>query len=150
MKFVCDFQRTASTTASLGSMTADATRARRLRVYDIIFGSEATPADAAVLWTFQRCSAAGTSTGVTPQNLDPASATTEYDAGENHTIEPTYTASAILGNFALNQRATFRWVAAPGGEWVMPATASNGFGIQTDTISTGTPVITATVYADEE
>jgi hypothetical protein len=150
MKFACDFQRTASTTASLGSMTADATRPRRLRVYDVMFGSEATPADAAILWTFQRCSAAGTSTGVTPTNLDSASSTTEYDAGENHTIEPTYTATLILLNVPLNQRATFRWVAAPGGELVMPATASNGFGIQTDTISTGTPVITATVHADEE
>ena len=150
MKFAVDMQRTASTTASLGSMTADATRPRRLRVYDVMFGSEATPADAAILWTFQRCSAAGTSTGVTPTNIDPASATTEYDAGENHTIEPTYTATLILLNIPLNQRATFRWVAAPGGELVMPATASNGFGIQTDTISTGTPVITATIHADEE
>lgn len=150
MKFVCDFQRTASTSASLGTMTADATRPRRLKVYDVAFGSEATPADAALLWTFRRCTAAGTSTAVTPQNLDPADATTEYDAGENHTIEPTYTAGAILGNFPLNQRATFRWVAAPGGEWVMPATASNGFGIETDTISTGTPVITATAYAEEQ
>lgn len=150
MKFACDFQRTASTTASLGSMTADATRARRLRVYDVMIGSEATPADAAILWTIRRCSAAGTSTGVTPQNLDPASATTEYDAGENHTIEPTYTAGAILLNMPLNQRATYRWVASPGGELVMPATASNGFGIETDTISTGTPVITSTIHADEE
>jgi hypothetical protein len=95
------------------------------------------------------CTAAGTSTGVTPQNLDPADATTEYDAGENHTIEPTYTAGAILLNIPLNQRATFRWVAAPGGELVFPATASNGAGIETDTISTGTPVITATVHVLE-
>jgi len=150
MKFSVDMQRTSSTTAALGSMTADATRARRLRVYDAMFGSEATPADAAILWTFRRCSAAGTSTSVTPQNLDPASSTTEYDAGENHSIEPTFTAGAILLNVPLNQRATFRWVAAPGGELVMPATASNGFGIETDTISTGTPVITATIHADEE
>lgn len=150
MKFAVDFQRTSSTTAALGTLTADATRPRRLRVYDAMFGSEATPADAAILWTFRRCSAAGTNTSVTPQNLDPASSTTEYDAGENHTIEPTFTAGAILLNVPLNQRATYRWVAAPGGELVMPATASNGFGIETDTISTGTPVITATVHADEE
>jgi len=150
MKMACDFQRTASTTASLGSMTADATRPRRLRVYDLSIGSEATPADAAILWTVRRCTAAGTSTAVVPQNLDPASSTTEYDAGENHTIEPTYTAAAILLNIPLNQRATYRWIAAPGGELVMPATASNGFGIETDTISTGTPVITATVHSDEE
>lgn len=150
MKFAVDFQRTASTTACLGSMTSDGTRPRRLRVYDAVIGSEATPADAAILWTFRRCSAAGTSTSVTPQNLDPASSTTEYDAGENHTIEPTLTAGAILLNIPLNQRATFRWVAAPGGELVMPATAANGFGIETDTISTGTPVITATIHSDEE
>lgn len=150
MKFAVDMQRTASTSACLGAWTADATRARRARVYDIIIGSEATPADAALLYTVRRCSAAGTSTSVTPQNLDPASATTEYDAGENHSIEPTFTAGAILLNIPLNQRATFRWVAAPGGELVMPATASNGAGIETDTISTGTPIITAQTHIDEE
>lgn len=149
MKLVADFQRTASTTASLGTMTADATRPRRLKVYDLIIGSEATPADAAILWTVQRCTAAGTSTSVTIAYADPGDSATEYDAGENHTIEPTYTANTILLNIPLNQRATFRWVAAPGGELVMPQTASNGFGIQTDTISTGTPVITATVHAEE-
>lgn len=149
-KFAVDFQRTSSTSAALGTLTADGTRPRRIKVYDAIIGSEATPADAALLWTFRRCTAAGTSTSVTPLNLDPASAATEADAGENHTVEPTFTAGAILLNIPLNQRATFRWVAAPGGELVMPATAANGFGIETDTISTGTPVITATVHVDEE
>jgi len=147
---VCDFQRTASTTATLGTWVADATRPRRLKFYDLMFGSEATPADAAILWTIRRCTAAGTSTGVTPQLLDPGDAATESDAGENHTIESTYTAGAIMLNIPLNQRATFRWVAAPGGEIVTPSTASNGVGIETDTISTGTPVITATVHACEQ
>lgn len=151
MKFSVDYQRTANTGAALGSWTADGTRARRARVYDIVFGSEATPADAAILWTVRRCSGAGTAGAtVVPQNLDPASATTEYDAGEAHSSDPTFTAAAILLNIPLNQRATFRWVAAPGGELVMPATAANGAGIETDTISTGTPIITATVHIDEE
>lgn len=149
MKFACDFQRTGSTSASVGSLTADATRPRRARLYDIMFGSEATPADAALLYQVNRVTAAGTSTGVTPQNLDPADATTEFDAGENHTIEPTYTSGAILLNIPLNQRATFRWVAAPGGELVTPATASNGLGIRTPTISTGTPVVTVQTHVEE-
>ena len=149
MKLAVDFQRTASATASLGTMTADATRPRRLFVHDVMFGSEATPADAAILWKIERCTAAGTSTAVTIAYLDPADSASEYDAGENHTIEPTYTASTILLHVPLNQRATFRWVAAPGFELVMPQTASNGFGIETDTISTGTPVITSTVHALE-
>ncbi len=149
-KYAVDFQRTASTTASVGNWVADATRPRRLKFYDFVFGSEATPADAGILWTVRRCTTAGTGTGVTPQPLDPADAATESDAAENHTIEPTYTAGAIMLNIALNQRATFRWVAAPGGEIVTPATASNGIGVETDTISTGTPVVTAQLHAEEQ
>lgn len=149
MKLACDFQRTASSTGTLGTMSADATRPRRLFVHDIMFGSEATPADAAILWKVQRSTGSGTSTAVTIAYLDPGDSSSEYDAGENHTIEPTYTADTHLLHVPLNQRATFRWVAAPGMEIVIPQTASNGFGIQTDTISTGTPVITATVHALE-
>lgn len=132
-KYAVDFTRTASTTASVGSITADATRPRRGKLYDLVIGSEGSPADNAFRYVMQRCTAAGTSTGVTPQPLDPADAATEMDAGENHTIEPTYTAAALLLVVAVNQRATFRWVAAPGGELVFPATASNGLGLQTPT-----------------
>lgn len=133
--YAIDFQRTASTTLSLGSITADATRPRRFELYDLIVGSEAAAADNPFLYTVQRCTAAGTSTSVTPQPLDSADAATEMDAGENHTVEPTYTAGQILLNFALNQRATFRWVATEGGRLIAPASASNGLGIQTTTSS---------------
>ena len=110
------------------TLTADATRPRRCKVYDIILGSSATPADNALIRTVQRCTAAGTSSAVTPLALDPADVATEDDAGENHTVEPTYTAAAQLLVIAMNQRATYRWVAAPGGELVTPATAANGVG----------------------
>lgn len=147
-KYAVEMNRTASTTASLGTIGADATRPRRGKWYDIILGSEASPADNAFKYTVQRCTALGTSTGVTPQALDPADAATESDAGENHTIEPTYTANAVLLSIGLNQRATFRWVAAPSGELVYPATASNGLGIQTPTAST--VAISATVHYEEQ
>ena len=143
-----DFRRTASTTLSLGSVTADATRPRRGKVYDLILGSEAAAADNPFLYTLQRCTAAGTSTGVTPQPLDPADAATEMDAGENHTVEPTYTAGAILLNIALNQRATFRWQQDPAYGLVFPATAANGFGIQTPVASA--VIITATMHVEEQ
>jgi hypothetical protein len=147
-KYAVEMNRTASTTASLGTVGADATRPRRGKIYDIILGSEASPADNAFRYIVQRCTALGTSTAVTPQPLDPADAATESDAGENHTVEPTYTANAILLAIGLNQRATFRWVAAPGGELVYPATASNGLGIQTPSAST--VAITATVHFEEQ
>lgn len=146
--YAVDMQRTASTTASVGTITADATRPRRVKWYDILIGSEATPADNVFLWRFQRCTAAGTSTAVVPQPLDPADVATETDAGENHTIEPTYTSAAILLHIGLNQRATFRWVAAPGGELVTPGTASNGIGVATPTSSA--VVVTCQVHANEQ
>ena len=145
--YATQLNRTASASASLGTWGADATRPRRLKFYDFIFGSEASPADNAFLYIAQRCTALGTSTAVTPSPLDPADAATESDAGENHTIEPTYTANLVLLSIALNQRATFRWVAAPGGELVTPATASNGLGIQTTTASA--VAISATLHANE-
>lgn len=146
--FAIDLQRTASTSASVGTMTADATRPKRMKLYDAILGAQGTVADNPFLYTFQRCTAAGTSTAVTPQPLDPADAATEQDAGENHTIEPTYTAAAILLNIALNQRATFRWVAAPGSELVTPATAANGIGIQTPTA--GAVAVTTQLLMQEQ
>lgn len=146
--YAAQLNRTASTTLPVGTVGADATRPRRGKFYDLIFGSEASPADNPFLWTVQRCTALGTSTAVTPQALDPGDAATESDAGENHTIDATQTANAILLAVALNQRATFRWVAAPMGELTYPATASNGLAINTPTSSA--VAVTATVHYAEQ
>ncbi len=148
--YVAELNRTASTSASLGVIGAvSTTQARRGKVYDVIFGSEATPADAAIQWVAQRYTAKGTVTAVTPKPLDLADPAFLGEAGENATGEPTYTSAEVMLSLSLNQRATFRWVAAPGGEWVWPATSASGIGFKTPTISTGTPVITATVYVNE-
>lgn len=140
-------RRTASAALSLGVVNADATRPRRGEFYDVMFGSEAAAADNPFLYIFQRCTAPGTSTAVTPQQLDPADITTESDAGENHTVEPTYTANAYLLTVPINQRATFRWQATEGGRLIYPATASNGIGIQTPT--SAALAISATVHYNE-
>ena len=145
--YAIDFHRTASAAASLGSVTADATRPRRFEIYDLVVGSEAAAADNPFLYVLQRCTTAGTSTAVVPQALDPADAATEMDAGENHSAEPTYTAAAILLEIALNQRATFRWIATEGGRLIAPATASNGIGIATPT--SAAVVITAQSHVCE-
>ena len=115
---------------TVGGLTSATTI--RPSIYDIVIGSEATPADQAARFIFQRYTVAGTSTAVTPQALDPADPASllAVTTGQNHSAEPTYTANAIMLPIALNQRATYRWVAAPGGEIVMPATAANGIGCQ--------------------
>lgn len=135
-KFSVKMQRTASTTLPVGSAVAAASNMRRAKVYDMFFGSEATPADNAFLWQVQRCTAAGTSTAVTPQSLDAADTlASTIVCGENHTVDATRTANAFVLTIPLNQRASMRWVAAPGGELVIPATASNGFAVVTLTSS---------------
>lgn len=109
-------------------LTSDTTI--RPAIYDVIFGSNATPADNALQWLLQRYTAAGTSTSVTPQPLDSEDPAASATAGENHTDEPTYTSNAILLNISANQRSTQRWVASPGGEIILPATSANGVGVQ--------------------
>lgn len=102
----------------------------RPAVYDIIFGSNATPADNALTWLLQRFTADGTGTSVTPIALDSGDPSATGTSKEDYTAEPTYTANAIVMNISANQRATTRWVASPGGELKCPATAANGLGMQ--------------------
>lgn len=146
--YVVSMNRTASTSASVGSITADSTRPRRGKLYDLIVGSDATPASNAFAWRVRRCTAAGTSTAVTPNPTNPADAATETDAGENHTVEPTYTANSEMLVLPLHQNATFRWQVAPGREIIWPATAANGIGIETP-VSSAVAVI-ATAYFEEQ
>lgn len=112
---------------------------KRVKLYDFVVGQGGTPADNAMFWLVQRSTTAGTLTGVTPAPLDSADGASVATAGENATIEPTYTASEELLEIPLNQRASYRWVAAPGGELVVPNTANNGIGFQVNSAAyTGT------------
>lgn len=149
-KFSALMQRTASTTLAVGALTAAAASPRRAKVYDILVGSEATPADNSFLWQFQRCTTAGTAgSAVTPQSLDPADTlASTIVCGQAHSVNPTLTANAFLLSLGLNQRASFRWVAAPGGELMIPATASNGIGIITPTA--GLVAVSVTAHFDEQ
>ncbi len=122
--------RTLSTTQTLGTVGQGGT-ARRFKIVDVVAGVDGTPGDTAVRYLFQRCTALGTSTAVTPSLLDTADTASLFVAGQNHSVEPTYTANLILLQLPFNQRSTVRWFAAPGEELVCPATASNGIGIQT-------------------
>ncbi len=120
----------------------------RPKLYDLLIGCGAAPADLATIFHLERYTGAGTSTSFTPIALDPGDPAALASYGYNHSSEPTYTASAILMKLSLNQRATFRWVAAPGSELVAPATAANGIGLQAQS-SGGTAVHEATMLHEE-
>ena len=102
----------------------------RQKIYDVIIGSDATPADATASFEVLRTTAVGTEgSGFTPTKLDPDTVVADADAGVTHSVEPTETANSQLLRFALNQRATFRWVASPDSELIIPATVSNGISL---------------------
>lgn len=141
----------ASITIGVASIEAPATGMRRAKIYDLMFGSDATPADNALTWELQRCTGTtATGTAVTPNAMDPADALAVTVVKSALTANNSVlTAGAIPISISLNQRATFRWVAAPGGELMIPAVATNGFQIMTPTAG-GTPSVNATVHFEEQ
>lgn len=125
------------------------TAAIRLKIYDVILGSDAAPADFATEFNVTRTTAVGTGgTGLTISPLDPLTvAATGTATGGTFGAEPTY-GTAILLEIGMNQRATFRWMAAPGGELICSATASNGLGLRSIN-SGGTPNINSCLHWEE-
>lgn len=122
----------------------------RPKIYDMIMGSDATPADNAAEYVLQRTTAVGTEgSGFTPVPLDPLTVAATSDAGVAHSGEPTYTANAVLLEWAQNQRATYRWVAAPGGELIATATANNGIGCQVIGIAGSAVNMNVTLHFEE-
>lgn len=137
-KFGCSGNKGVASVKTVLALTAAAATPRRAKVYDLTFGSDTTPADSAFIIIGQRCTTAGTGTTVTPNALDPADAAVAATIVATGTVtaDPTLTANAfVFPGFALNQRASFRWVAAPYGELIIPATTSNGiaFGVSAAT-----------------
>jgi len=127
-----------------------ATPTVRGRIFEVIAGSVATPDDQAADFYLGRTTAVGTEgSGLVPNNLDPGGPAGAYDSGLGvYSAEPTYTAAKQLLAFQLNMRATFRWVAMPGGELVMTATQNNGAGLKTAS-STSTQAYGATIFFAE-
>ena len=124
----------------------------RPKIYDVVVGSSATPADGASRFQLVRSTAVGA--GGSTANMvarDPGDPASLASAKQNYagTNEPTYTANTELAGFSINQRNTFRWVAAPGGEIVLPATAANGVGLKTLSSNGTTAQHEATFFFEE-
>jgi hypothetical protein len=149
-KFMVRMQRTASATLDVGSVICAAANPRRFKLYDVIVGCEATPADVAFLWEFFKrtgTATAGTAPAVTPLDDSDTTASTLI-ANQAPTTNGAGGSTVPKLTIALNQRATFRWVAAPGGEMVSPATASNGVAVATPTAG-GLVAVSSTFHVDE-
>jgi hypothetical protein len=123
-------QNLSSSYKTLLALTAATATLTSARIYDVLVGTDGTPADNALDWDISRQTAAGTSTATTPNPLDPGSRAAGTVGSANFTAEGTITASSSVFFIGINQRASYRWVAAPGSELIIPATSLAGFALR--------------------
>jgi hypothetical protein len=125
-------QNLTTTYKTLVQITAatGATTLRRAWIYDVMVGVDGTPADNVINWIVNRNTSVGTATTHVPTPLETGDAAALITGRVNHTIEPIVTDQTGLIQIAVNQRASYRWVAAPGGELVVPATDVTGIGVR--------------------
>lgn len=129
-------------------MNAPTASPRRGKVYDVLIGTNGTPADNFVEWDISRVTTSSTATIVTPQPLDSADAAATSVITANSSSAGTISVQNIF-YVGVNQRASYRWVASPGGEIVWPATSSNG--LQLRARSGGyTGTVTGTIHFEEQ
>jgi len=100
-------QAIAATYKTLISVFAGST-ARRGKIYDVLIGTNGTPADNYLEWDVSRMTADGTGSSVTPNALDPADSAALGTRKANYTVEPTVTAASSLFYVGVNQRASYR------------------------------------------
>lgn len=121
-------QAITSSPKTLVQIAAATATIRRGRLYDVMFGTLGTPNDTSYQFDIMRQTTAGTGTSATPSPLDTTDAASGSVATVNCTAEPTTGVSVLA--LGINQRASYRWVAAPGSELMWPATNLAGLGLR--------------------
>ena len=134
---------------------------RRGRIYDLLVGTAGTPADFSYEWEVVRTTAMGSTNTTAPAgSMSSVSSGLALDSADTgcaaYTLnnssaggEANMPAGAQLWYVGINQRASYRWVAAPGSELVWPATSSLGLALKMRSVSGGTAVATGTILFSE-
>jgi len=137
--------------ATLTILALESSASVRGRIHQLILGSDATPADIATEYAMLRHTVAGTGgTAVVEKPSDPLGSAAACNLRGGTMTEPTYEAVATDGlmQIALNQRATFTWIANPGRELATVVGTANGIGLRS-VASGGTPNTNITISWDE-
>ncbi len=134
------------------TLTVERGSSKRFKVFEINSGfTLASPSDNLLSVRLHRfVTADGAGTARVPNPLDPADGASVATGLQNHTTEPTTysTDEEVWGPLGQHMRATYRWVAAPGKEIVVPDTASVGVGLVA-THASVTPEHTGALYFSE-
>lgn len=117
-----------------------------VRIYEWSVGPGAAAEDSNYTVDLKTQTTAGTWTGVTAAPTDSQSGAAIANGGRASTAAGA--AGTILGYWGFNQRAGYRWVAVPGGEFYVPRAASNGIILEYAVVQ-GTAVNYGTLFFDE-
>jgi hypothetical protein len=145
------FQAITAAYKTLVQASAATVALRRGKIYDVMFGTLGTPADQTYEFDISRTTTIVTGSTSVAVPLDPADGVASTIGTVNFTAEPTYTGTPInsVFNLGINQRASYRWVAAPGSELLWPATNLNGLGLRTQSVSGGSATATGQFLLSE-
>lgn len=131
-KFSVVGQDTNATATTILYFVNPATSPQNLELYEVVWGSDATPADSAAEYMIRYVTdenATPGGTAVTPRPVAREGRAALSNAVEAPTGEPTYTGTINLFMLGLNQRASFRWIAAPGSEFISADAEDEGFSV---------------------
>lgn len=137
--------------SNLTILALESSASVRGRIHQMIIGSDATPADVATEYAVLRHTTAGAAgTAIVEKPVDPLGSAAACNLRGGTMTEPTYEAVSTDGlmQIALNQRATFTWIANPGRELCTVVGTANGIGLRS-IASGGTPNTNFTLCWDE-
>lgn len=140
----------ASGTGSKTALTIIAASTVRPRIAEYHVGITTAPfgTDQQLEYGVGRTTTAGTAgSNPTPNPVDPGDVASTATAGITHSAEPTF-ASTYLIDQPQNQRAKDRWIAQPGYEFVIPATANNCFALKNISIANAAVVLGTVMFTE--
>lgn len=103
----------------------------RAEVVYFSIGASGTMGDLLQTGQAQRTTALGTEgAGVVPAGTSDGAVTGEFDAGQDHSAEPTYTAATELWEEPIHVRALAQIQLQPDTHFILPGVQNNGLGIR--------------------
>lgn len=144
-------QNLTTTYKTIVALTAATATLKRGKLMEIAFGADGAPnaTDCQIVYDVSRQTAAGTSTGATPNPKDPADVAAGTVASVNFTAEGTITANSSLWNKALNQRASQIWYARDeANALIWPATNLAGLACRALSPTYAAPVLIETAHLE--
>lgn len=125
----------------------------RVKMYELVHGSRGTPADNSAVFVVARLTntpSTGTALTETPLDVAEVAAKAAATSGAKGT---TFTTAPTVGNtyltYGLNMRASFRWIASPGCEFVASAAATDGWDFHSLVQNAAAFAVDATMYWEE-